>query len=91
MLHRYWFCFDGTGEAALRGSLKLRCGVTAYSREDAQEILRRQVFGGPIPNVTRMIEDVDVSTLDHGHVLPNMEVVLLRGVWFPNGYASLQQ
>jgi len=34
---------------------------------------------------------VDVSTLDHGHVLPNMEVVLLRGVWFPKGYASLQQ
>ena len=92
MLHRYWFSFDGTGEAALRGSLKLGCGVTAYNRDDALEILRRQVFdSGPIPKVTHMIEDVDVSTLDHGHVLPNMEVVVLRGVWFPRGYAFLQQ
>ena len=64
--------------------------MTAYSRDDAQEILRRQVFGGPIPNVTRMIEDVDASTLDQGHVLPNMEVVVVRGVWFPKGYAFLR-
>jgi len=90
MLHRYWFNFECTGEAALRGSLRLGCGVTAYSRDDAQEILRRQVFGGPIPNVTRMIEDVDASTLDQGHVLPNMEVVVVRGVWFPKGYAFLR-
>ena len=91
MLHRYWFSFDGTGEVAVRGGLRVGCGVTAYGREDALQILRRQVFeGGPIPKVTHMIKDVDVRMLDQGHVLPNMEVVVVRGVWFPRGYAFLR-
>jgi predicted nuclease of restriction endonuclease-like (RecB) superfamily len=30
----------------------------------------------------RAVEDVDVSTLDRGHVLPNMNPRLARGVWF---------
>jgi hypothetical protein len=29
-------------------------------------------------------EDVDIQTLDQGHVLPNMGVPSERGVWFPN-------
>jgi hypothetical protein len=32
------------------------------------------------------VEDVDVSTLDRGHVLPNMGSVLVREVGFPFGY-----
>jgi hypothetical protein len=33
--------------------------------------------------VEHVVEDVDVSQLDAGHVLPNMGDPTLRGVWFP--------
>jgi hypothetical protein len=47
-------------------------------------LLRQQVFdGGPLPPTRRVIEDVDVSTLDAGHVRPNMGVPVWRGVWWP--------
>lgn len=34
-----------------------------------------------------MIEDVDVSTLDPEHVLPNTGVPAARGIWFPLGHS----
>ena len=42
---------------------------------------------GELPTIAVLIEDVDVSTLDAGHVLPNMSPPVRRGVWFPLGYA----
>lgn len=41
-----------------------------------------------MPPIADAIEDVDISTLDLGHVGPNMEVPVFRGVWFPKGYMS---
>jgi hypothetical protein len=62
------------------------CGVTAWSHEDALRLLRERVFvRQPLPPVRRCVEDVDVSTLDPGHVLPNMADPTRRGVWFPLG------
>ena len=88
MLHRYWLIFDVAGEVHVPSRLRLGCGVTAYDRNDAMNILEREVFGGGlVPKVIQTIEDVDVSTLDENHVLPNMETVTLRGVWYPKGYA----
>jgi len=31
----------------------------------------------------KVVEDVDVRTLDQGHVVPNMGAVNFPGVWFP--------
>jgi hypothetical protein len=31
-------------------------------------------------------ENLDIRTLDQGHVIPNMKDPTLRGVWFPLGY-----
>jgi hypothetical protein len=84
-LRRYWFEFDLPEE--WHGRLNLSCGVTAYDVDDAQRLLCERVFeGGELPPIRRLIEDVDISTLDPNHVRPNMGVCVRRGVWFPLGY-----
>lgn len=87
-LTRYWFEFEISDEDVRSYStysgLKRGCGVTAYTYEDALAVLAEKLFrGDPIPPVRKFTEDVDVSTLDPGHVLPNIGVPTWRGVWFP--------
>ncbi len=82
-LHRYWFEF----EDVYLSVVGLGCGVTAYSEEDARSLLAETVFRDvAFPPIRRVVEDVDVSTLDAGHVLPNMLEPTSRGVWFPAGH-----
>jgi len=45
--------------------------------------LLTELLGTPPPDAVKVTEDVDVSTLDAGHVLPNMYPPNERGVWFP--------
>jgi hypothetical protein len=40
---------------------------------------RRQSF--PNATITSVISDVDVSTLDPKHILPNIGPSVVRGVW----------
>ena len=40
----------------------------------------------PLPPVKEIRENVDVSSLDEGHVLRNIGPLHVRGVWFPRGY-----
>ena len=76
--------FEPTGKIS---ALNIGCGVTARNREDAISLMRERIFGSwPMPAIASCIEDVDVSTLDKGHVLPNMGPVVKRGIWFPLGY-----
>jgi hypothetical protein len=42
----------------------------------------QEASGAAVPQPARVVEDVDVSTLDAGHVLPNMRAPNERGVWF---------
>jgi hypothetical protein len=86
-LHRYWFQFDlKLGDDAPAGTL-LGCGVTAFNYEDAIALLGERVFrSASLPPIVEVREDVDVSQLDPGHVLPNMGIPIDRGVWFPKGY-----
>jgi hypothetical protein len=83
---RYWFSFDLKLVDEPPPGLLIGCGVTAYSYEDALMILRERVFNADVPNPKSVIEDIDVSTLDPGHILPNMGSVMKRGIWFPLGY-----
>jgi hypothetical protein len=84
LLHRYWFEFE---LGALPPGVSRGCGVTAYSEEDARRLLADTVFRGSVlPQVRRVVVDVDVSALDPGHVLPNMLDPATRGVWFPMGH-----
>lgn len=81
MLHRYWFTFE---KSAMPCILNTGCGVTAVDETDARQMIEDQVypvFG--VQKVIHVVADVDISTLDQGHVIPNMTMPLARGVWFP--------
>lgn len=83
-LIRYWFTFDDLEDYDL---LNLGCGVTAYTKEDAISIITKTVFlQKKLPNIASVAEDVDIRSLDQGHVIPNMESPVWRGVWFPRGF-----
>jgi len=67
--------------------MRLGCGLTAYNYEDAISILKQKVFYNiPFPQIDNFIENVDISTLDEKHVLVNMGLPNIRGIWFPAGY-----
>jgi hypothetical protein len=86
-LRRFWIKFDLRLEDAPPVGVLAGCGVTAFSREDAHEIIGKQIFAGNVlPGIQKEIEDVDVSTLDPRHVRPNIGDPTKRGVWFPLGY-----
>jgi hypothetical protein len=80
-LTRYWFEFEKSPKPT---ALNLGCGVTAHDYDDAMQMIK-EFFrpGRPIPMVTRFVQDVDLSSLDQKHVLPNIGSVVTRGVWFP--------
>ena len=87
MLRRYWIEFVKSKEAILPIGISNGCGISAYDYDDAIKLLKEKVFVDiELPSIKKIIEDVDVSTLDTGHVLPNMGNVAVRGVWFPLGY-----
>jgi hypothetical protein len=86
VLRRYWFEFELRIDDPHPLGVLSGCGVTAFDFEDALSLLRDRVFHESVPHIVNVIEDVDVSTLDPGHVLPNMGVPSLRGVWYPLGY-----
>jgi hypothetical protein len=89
-LHRYWFEFEiapgDLDENPSYAGLSWGCGVTAYNYDDAVEILRQRVFKeDPLPEIARVVKDIDISQLDEGHVRPNMTAPSERGIWFPAG------
>jgi hypothetical protein len=71
-LRRFWF----------ETSHGLGVGVTAPSEEEARR-LAEGVLARSGATVTRVVPDVDVSTLDPAHVLPNIGPPVVRGVWYP--------
>jgi hypothetical protein len=82
-LRRFWFRFDRPPGGALSWT-GLGCGVTGVDRSDAEALLAASPLAKDgLPPVREVIEDVDVQTLDAGHVLPNMGDPSVRGVWFP--------
>ncbi len=70
-LTRYWFAVLGL----------LGFGVTAYSIDDARFLLEAE--GYSIDRSADVTVNVDVSTLDPKHILPNVGPSSFRGVWFP--------
>ena len=84
-LHRYWIQFDASSNIT-DSELSLGCGITAYSKEDAMIILKENV--ADVPNIINIEEDVNINSLDEGHVIRRMGIVSNRGVWFPRKYES---
>lgn len=86
-LRRYWIEFEVSLDDKPPAGLLIGCGVTAHNLSDAMSLVKQQIFdGSEVPNVRRVVEDVDISTLDADHVRPNMGMPTYRGIWFPLGY-----
>jgi hypothetical protein len=87
MLHRFWleFEFDKPEDAPF--GVRPGCGVTARTQEEAMSLVQQRVFGGEaIPRIRKFVVDIDISTLDPGHIRPNMGNPIVPGIWFPLGY-----
>ena len=85
-LIRFWFEFE-LNDNNIFMALGLGCGVTAWNYDDAVNILKEKVCKDiSFPPIKKVDKDIDVSTLDKGHVFPNMLPPSVRGVWFPMGY-----
>ena len=79
LLTKYWFEFD-TADSLLRYGI----GITAYSYEDAINIMQAELFKNQsMLAIKTYIEDFDVRTLDANHILPNIGPVNIRGIWYP--------
>ncbi|HEY1199870.1 MAG TPA: hypothetical protein VGE79_02765 [Niastella sp.] len=87
LYRRFWFEFEIDTAFNFPPGIGFGCGVTAFDYEDAIKILGDKVFSTiNRPPFKRVIEDVDIRSLDQGHVIPNMKAPIYRGVWFPLGY-----
>ncbi len=59
-------------------------GVTAWSVEDAIQLLRSHRFDIPDDlNEIQIQENVTFADLDRNNVIPNMGPMIMRGVWYP--------
>jgi hypothetical protein len=73
-LTRYWIDVAGW----------IGYGVTAYSEAEALRLAQEAAeLVGKDFTVISVTPDIDVRTLDEGHVRPNMGPPCNHGVWFP--------
>lgn len=87
-LVRYWIKFDISLSDSPPVGILSGCGITARNYDDAITIISKSIFKDrDMPNIKECIENVDISSLDANHVLPNMGSPFKRGIWFPLGYS----
>ena len=87
LYRRFWFEFDIDSAFNWPMGIGYGCGVTAIDLDDAIKIMNRKIFTGiKMPPTKRCVQDVDIRSLDQGHVIPNMNPPIYRGIWFPRGY-----
>jgi hypothetical protein len=79
-LRRFWFNFDPPQTS------RLGYGVTAWTEEDAASLLSSRAVNGVFPSGAKVAVEVDVASLDGGHIRPNMGDGSRKGVWYPLGY-----
>jgi hypothetical protein len=74
VLRRFWF-------PVTRG---FGIGVTAATEAEARALAEaaRELYM-PDADITGVVPDVDIRTLDANDVLPNAGPVVVRGVWYP--------
>ena len=77
LLTAYWIERDG---AEWHGR---RLGVSAYSLGDALALLAEAGYDVD-PDVATIRSGIGVDDLDPDHIVPNIGVIVRRGVWYPN-------
>ena len=86
-LIRFWFEFDFP-KPRLSHDYYIPadgcCGITAFDYDDALKIMRRFMLRDEeTPIFRRVIENVDVSTIENENAHRNLGVPVWRGVWYP--------
>lgn len=85
-LRRYWITLLPDAPITSGFFSPLGYGVTAWTEDDALALLGAALFSGATPSgIVKIVADIDVSTLDAGHILPNIDPPNWRGVWYPQG------
>jgi hypothetical protein len=83
-LKRYWFEFEFAPDEEMVLQLAFGCGVTAENPRAAVELVMARVFPGrSLPRLRRVLEGVEVESLDPEYVLPFVGNHNKKGVWFP--------
>lgn len=78
LLTAYWF--------ELESHFK-QIGVTAHSIEDAKKLIKEKAFPNEeLPPIIRITENIQFKDLDQNHIVPNIEPISERCVWYPNLY-----
>jgi hypothetical protein len=86
-LRRFWIRLEIYLSENPPPGVLLGCGVTARDEAQALKLIQERIFPDQqLPPVLGIIRDVDVSTLDPKHVIPNMGNHFKCGIWFPLGY-----
>jgi hypothetical protein len=58
--------------------------VTAIDYDDALALIDKKIFYKiKRPNIKKVIENIDIRQLDHGHVMPNMNPPSIRDTKSP--------
>ena len=70
---RYWF----------KTRLRLGIGVTAHTLEDARRMISERLAIDGFGEIIEIVANVDVRSLDQGHVIPNLGPCSNRGIWYP--------
>ncbi len=74
----FWIRFAGVPE------LRYSYGVTAYSLDDALELLKKhQLVGQDVESPIAISANVRIEDLDQANVVPNCGPMAFRGVWYP--------
>ena len=77
LLTAYWIEFEGWGLAS-------QFGVTAYSLDDAQFLLKQLWFNKTeMPVIKAVTENIQFKDLDQNDVAPYIGPITERGIWFP--------
>ncbi len=82
-LVRFWIEFNTAEEK--NTSLHFGCGITAWTYDDAINILKTTLFKNhTIPTIIKVIEDFDLNNLEENHVCTNIvRPSSVRGIWYP--------
>ena len=85
-MQRFWIKIE---PLPYPSSLNSGCGITANSADEAAAILlERAAAVGDKVSIVNITQNIDISTLDQKHVVPNMGNIFRKGIWWPNGYGE---
>ncbi len=86
-LKRYWFEFEFPKPRLSHDAYIPACGgcgITAFDYDDALNIMRLfMLLENETPIFSRIVENVDISTIEDENILFNLGVPIWRGVWYP--------